>query len=318
MRTCPPVTVALPLHLPIAFVLAAGLGSSDLRAQDAPGTDAESRQSRTLPQPSSSADPSASGEADKSDEVDKWVPPEAIIYEAFDPPPGAKAISEKHRLWIDRDQGRVYLDGYVAMQDGLLEMFACPIGTKEHESVIGVVARSREVHAGLLAVNAQPGTPVNFLPRFVPATGQRIRVWVCYWDEQGKFQVTDARRWIKNAKTGQQMQPDWVFAGSAFWKDPSNGREYYQADAGDMICVSNFSSAMLDVPIASSAEANQLQFAPFTERIPEVGTPVRLVLVPIPIPTGQPDEEPKVDADKPPGAEVLPLKPGKRKQAAER
>ncbi len=102
------------------------------------------------------------------------------------------------------------------MQDGPLEMFACPIGTKEHESVIGSLARSSEVHAALLAVAAQPGTPVSYVPKFVPATGQRIRVWVCYWDDQGKFQVSDARRWIKNAKTKKQMEPDWVFAGSGF------------------------------------------------------------------------------------------------------
>ncbi len=100
---------------------------------------------------------------------------------------------------------------------------------------------------------------------------------------------------------------------AAFWKDPSNGREYYRADSGDMICVSNFSSAMLDVPIASSAESDQLQYVPFSERIPRVGTPVRLVLVPIPIPTGQPEEKSKVDPDKPPGEEILPLKSGKSK-----
>jgi hypothetical protein len=70
---------------------------------------------------------------------------------------------------------------------------------------------------------------------------------------------------------------------------------------------------MLDVPIASSAEADQLQYIPFSERIPQVGTPVRLVLVPIPIPTGQPGEKSKVDADKPPTKEILPVKSGKPK-----
>ena len=84
------------------------------------------------------------------------------------------------------------------------------------------------------------------------------------------------------------MKPDWVFGGSGFWKDESTGREFYRADSGDMICVSNFSSAMLDVPIASSAEANELEYVPYTSRIPKRGTPVRLVLVPIPMTTDQP------------------------------
>ncbi len=289
----------------MTFLLAHSIGVNDSVAQESEGT-----KTRSLPAVSS---PATETDAVAEVEVDKYVPPEEIVRKAFDAPPEAKAISEQHLIWVDRAKGRVYLDGYVAMQDGPLEMFACPMGTKEHESVIGSLARSSEVHAALLAVGAQPGTPVAYLPRFVPATGQRIRVWVCYWDDQGKFQVSDARRWVKKAGTKTHMEPDWVFAGSGFWKDPSNGREYYRADSGDMICVSNFSSAMMDVPIASSAEADQLQYVPFSERIPQVGTPVRLVLVPIPLPTGEPEKQPKVDANQPPTAEILPLKSGKPK-----
>ena len=81
-------------------------------------------------------------------------------------PSEAKALSKENHVWVDRKQQRVYADGYVAMQDGPLEMFACPIGTKEHESVIATLARSREMHAALLAIGAKPGTPVSFVPNF--------------------------------------------------------------------------------------------------------------------------------------------------------
>ncbi|GIW99335.1 MAG: hypothetical protein KatS3mg111_2668 [Pirellulaceae bacterium] len=50
------------------------------------------------------------------------------------------------------------------------------------------------------------------------------------------------------------------------------------AEGGDLICVSNFSTATLDVPFESSQVNAGLMFAAFTERIPERGTPVRLVL----------------------------------------
>ena len=246
-------------------------------------------------------------------EEEAYVSPEEIVRDAFDPPPGAKSLG-KRRIWIDREKQRVYVDGYVAMNDGPLEMFACPVGTKEHESVVGTLARSSEVHAALLAIGANSGTPVAYLPRFVPATGQRIRVWVCYRDSQNEFRAIDARRWIRRTGTNDSMEPDWVFAGSGFWKDPSNGKEFYRADSGDMICVSNFSSAMMDVPIASSAEADALQYSPFTKKIPARGTPVRLVLVPIPIPSDKPAAKPPVDPNKPPGEEVLPVnsQPGKQ------
>jgi hypothetical protein len=251
--------------------------------------------------------------------VEEFKTPEDLAGDAFDPPPGAKSLS-KRNVWVDREKQRVFIDGYVAMREGPLEMFACPAGTKEHESIVASLARSSEVHAALLAVGAKPGTPVQYLPNFVPATGQRIRVWVLYRDAAGKFQAVDARKWIRKAGTDQQMDSDWVFAGSGFWKDPEDGREFYQADSGDMICVSNFNTAMLDVPIASSAQADDLLFIPYTSRIPEPGTPVRLVLMPIPIPTDAPKlpeqatrpEEATtpspVDPDQPPEETVLPAK----------
>ena len=42
-------------------------------------------------------------------------------------------------------------------------------------------------------------------------------------------------------------------------------------------CVSNFPTAMLDLPIASSQANEALLFETFTERIPPRGTPVELI-----------------------------------------
>ncbi len=249
--------------------------------------------------------------------VDDYVTPDMVAAKAFGPPPEAKQLTKSH-LWIDRKKSRVYFDGYVAMRDGPLEMFACPMGTKEHESVIGTLPKASEVHAALLAINAIPGAPVSFLPKFVPASGQRIRVWVCWRDQEGKFHVIDGRKWVQKSGTKESMNSEWVFAGSGFWEDPSDGHKYYRADSGDMICVSNFSTAMLDVNIASSAESDQLQFSPFTERIPERFTPVRVVLVPIPDADGKAKSESdrkdsgpsQVDPNEPPTEAVLPKRSG--------
>ena len=106
------------------------------------------------------------------------------------------------------------------------------------------------------------------------------------------------------------MKAEWVFAGSSFWTDPSDGKEYYQADSGDLICVSNFSTATMDVAMSSSADAGELQFEPFTERIPPLGTPIRLVLVPVPPPTDQPGPK-NEEYKRPPASEILPSKKAK-------
>ena len=216
------------------------------------------------------------------DYVEEYVGPDDRARVAYLAPANAKRLTKKSSVWVDVRKKRVYLDGYVAMRDGALEMFACPVGTKEHESIVAVLAKSREVHAGLLAIGAKPGSPVQFRPEFVPAKGAAIRVWVCWRDEKNKFHVVDARKWVqRNGTQDQEMTSDWVFGGSGFWKDPEDGREYYRADGGDMICVSNFSTAMLDVNVNSSADAGHLLYIPFVERIPDRYTPVRLVLTPI-------------------------------------
>jgi hypothetical protein len=188
-------------------------------------------------------------------------------------------LSKDHDVWIDPQRKLVVVDGEVALRDGGLEMFACPKGSKEHESVIAVRASSQLVHAGLLAVGAIAGHPVQFDPKYAAATGTTIDILVLWQDDKGKHKVR-AQEWVKDAKTGGEMKYDWVFGGSGFWTDETTGQKYYYADGGDFICLSNFSTATLDLPIESSQANDALLFSAFTERIPPRGTAVRLVLIP--------------------------------------
>jgi hypothetical protein len=45
-----------------------------------------------------------------------------------------------------------------------------------------------------------------------------------------------------------------------------------------LICVSNFPSATLDIPVASPEQNAELLFDAFTDRIPPLGTEVYLLL----------------------------------------
>jgi len=253
-----------------------------------------------------------------------YTSPADRVKALLDSPPGAVRISKSSPLWIDVASKRVFVDGYVAQREAYLEMFACDTETKEHESILGVAAKSSEVHAALLAIGAAVGKTVRFEPEYVPASGQPIRIWVMWYDEQGKFQAMDAKNWVRNTETKKSLDRDWVFAGSVLWKDPSDGKEYYQADSGEMICVSNFSTALMDLPIESSDANSQLQFEAFTERIPPSGTAIRLMMVPLPskpVPAQSPDSpEPVIsptdtlgssDDDQPPTEALMPLKPQK-------
>lgn len=283
-------------------------------ADAAPPTAAPQTADRVLPSPPVRGATDMGNEpaviAEEPADLPEWKPDgpsaEEVASKAFHPPPNAKSLSKTGRLWIDKKRERVYIDGYVAMTRGPLEMFACPVGTKEHESIVAVLAKSRDVHAALLAIDATPGTPVRFRPEFLPPTGQVIRVWVCWYDSSDQFHAVDGREWIEDLQTENAMTAQWVFAGSGFWQDPEDKREYYQADSGDMICVSNFSSAMLDIAMSSSADADSLRFVPFEKKIPARETPVRLVLVPVPFPADNPQPGHDANLQDKPTAKDLP------------
>jgi len=205
-----------------------------------------------------------------------------------DAPENLKRLHEKYPVWIDGKEKNVVVLGVVCQRRVPLELFACLRGSKEHEAVVSVPTKAAFVHAALLAVGAEAGAPVQFRPKYVPASGSVVEI-TCVWkDAQGKRQTMRAQDWVRNAKTGKAMELPWVFGGSRFLKDPDTGKEYYQADGdGDLICVSNFPGAMLDLPIESTSSDTSLLFEAFTEHIPPRGTPVTLILSPKPKPSGE-------------------------------
>lgn len=207
------------------------------------------------------------------------------------PKPGLKRLAPDADAWIDPVNKQVVLRGMIVLQRGPLELFACLRHSKEHEAIVAVRTKAQYVHAALLACGAKPGNPARFRPEFAPASGTEIEVIVEWTDAAGKTQQTDARKWMRNARTGQELTYPWVFGGSGFWTDPMTKKEYYLAEDGDFICVSNFPSAMLDLPVESPQANAALLFEAFEGRIPPEKTPVVLYL------------KPKLDAKPKAGAE---------------
>ncbi len=197
---------------------------------------------------------------------------------AADRHPELRRLSPTDEIWIDLAKKEVVVGGKVALREGILEVFACPELSKEHEAVVATKCPARLVHAGLLAIGLETGAPARFVPEYIPPTGSKVKVRVRWKDADGKEQVRPAQEWVRNTDTGEALAVDWVFVGSGFWRDPADGTEHYEADAGDMICLSNFPSAMLDIPVESSDANEDLLFEVFKERVPPHGTPVELIL----------------------------------------
>ncbi|HEY2784643.1 MAG TPA: YdjY domain-containing protein [Fimbriiglobus sp.] len=212
-----------------------------------------------------------------------------------DPKSELKALNKEKTLFLDlvptadgkKKVVRVVFTAEVVQTDAPLEVFLCRNGTKEHEAILRTEIDARLIHAALLAAGARPGSPVSFYntktmkPEYKPATGTTIDVLVHY-TKGGKVFTHPAQEWILDTKTKKDMAYTWVFAGSRFLKNPDRPQdpEYYCANNGEMIGISNFVDSMLDLPVEVSSANEDLIFAAKPDRIPPLLSGVWVVLQP--------------------------------------
>jgi hypothetical protein len=176
---------------------------------------------------------------------------------------------------------RVLISGEICLREGPLELFLCRKQTKEHEAIVTADVDARKVHETLILAGAEAGSPVRFAPEYRPASGTTIKIFVQYKNKD-KLVTVPAQSWVKDMKSGKALDSDWVFAGSHLVNNPLDpDKKHYLANDGDVICVSNFETALLDLPIKSPKENADRFFTAFTEHIPPLETKVVVILEPV-------------------------------------
>ena len=274
---------------------------SESESQQPAGPETDRPVDSETPKPSDTATDQLGEEAAEETPGDAWQNLPLV-----DDPETLQRLHPNYPVWIDRESKQVIMVGQVCQRYAPLELFACLRGSKEHESVVAIDTKAYVVHAGLLATGAEAGSPAKYVPEYVPASGTEIEVEVVWEDEQGDRRRARAQDWVRDVgglysmfdgvvpndvddelnvddqiAASKSMTQPWVFAGSQFLQDERTGRQHYLADSeGELICVSNFPSAVLDLPIKSSDSNTSLLFQAYTERIPPLGTPVTLILTP--------------------------------------
>jgi hypothetical protein len=200
--------------------------------------------------------------------------------------PAPKAASEVKRkqigkdlfFEIDGDDRRVIASAAVVLRQGQLEGLLCRKNTKEHEYILATQADARQIHAALVVAGAKPGSPVQFQPKFKPAHGTPIKISLQY-QKDGKTVTVPAQQWVRDFKTKKDLDLDWVFAGSRLLPDPEDDKKppFYLANQGDVICLCNMDTAMLDLPVASPTALADRNYEANTERIPRLDTKVDVI-----------------------------------------
>jgi hypothetical protein len=195
-----------------------------------------------------------------------------------------KSLFDKNLYFETRGDKRcVIISAKVTLREGIAEFFLCRTNGKEYESILAADVEPVKVHEALLGAGAKAGSPVQFEPKYRAPEGTKIKVTL-QWDKDGRRETKPAQTWLRDNKTQKEMACDWVFAGSGFEPNPldANRPKVYRANVdGILLTLANFDSAVMDVSIPVTKTYADLEFQPFTDHIPPVGTDVSVILEPI-------------------------------------
>ena len=199
--------------------------------------------------------------------------------------------------WVQRTKGiafRVILELEVVLTNGFLEhLISRSEAGKDHESIMSSNFDAEVLHQALQGAGFKPGKPATFLNEkreldYKPATGDPIRIYLEYQRPGGTLQLVPAQSWVLRASDKKPLEGDWVYAGSFKGKSTNiSGEEfvYFGANDGRVVCLSNFNTALLDLPFESiNADPNteDLGYRANKDAIPERGTKVRAIFEPVP------------------------------------
>jgi len=178
---------------------------------------------------------------------------------------------------IDWTQHAVEADSRVVLREGPLELFACSPQTKEHESVLTVLARPLHLFQAMGLVGLEAGSPARYdekLDRWFPASGEPLDLRI-RWREGGKERLAAPRDWMVEKSAGKAPQRlRWVFAGSLVRKEGGFG-----ADAdGTVACLVDFDSALIALSASHSSDDAELWLSANPKEVPPSGTRCTLII----------------------------------------
>jgi len=197
---------------------------------------------------------------------------------------------------VDLASRSLEFDGFVPIDAGnpsglfgSMELFVCSGDGKSHESLVQAAIRPSDLHAALLLIGAEPGSPASFDRR----TGDLVRTAAAGTPLDVAFRTAEQdwihpSAWLREANTGERLPPhSFVFAGSR----EMEGRGYLADGEGILIALVTFPFAddfteptpglgigiepvAWPAPFSESQDTDPMLWEPDGDRVPELGTPV--------------------------------------------
>lgn len=201
---------------------------------------------------------------------------------------------------IDRNARQIRVDCQALGVEAPLEFFCVSNGGPEHESVLRTPAKPSHIHAGLLMLGQEPGSPMTYSEttrKWIAPWGAPIRVSVEFTNPAGERMVLPATRLMRHVRTHEPVAAmSWIFAGSRQREDGA-----YLADlTGYVVSLVNFEHTLIDVPSLASAANDTLEWETNPDAGPLRGQAVTMILEPVGGPVTRPADvelSPDLNAD---------------------
>ncbi len=182
---------------------------------------------------------------------------------------------------IDLAAKQVRVECQALAIDAPLEFFCVTAGGPEHESVLRSPAKPSHIHAGLLLLGQQPGSPMKYSETkkaWSKPFGPPIRVSVEFKNAAGELVKLPATSLLRHVRSHEPMKAiSWIFAGSHQREDGA-----YLADlTGYVVSLVNFEHTLIDVPQLVSASNETLEWETNPEVKLERGQAVTMILEPL-------------------------------------
>ena len=132
-------------------------------------------------------------------------------------PVAAPVVAQDKLVTVDKDKREIRVACQALRVDIPLEFFCVVSGTSDHETVLRTKARPADIHAALLGLGVEPGTPLRNVPgtrRFLPPGGPPVRV-EAEWQQDGRTVRRRAGRLMRDVKTHAPMPTGRSFSSAA-------------------------------------------------------------------------------------------------------
>lgn len=201
----------------------------------------------------------------------------------------SKGIEIDKGVTLFLEEKRVEVDARVCVRRGLLELFACAEGGKDHESAVVIYAKPQSLHLALVLLGLKDkrdmggGGPQHFGDPTIPK-GDRVIVFLEWTDKEGHVHRHRAEELIVDQRTNTTMPlVGWTFSGSEFVEevDPDTkkptGRQIYCANRErSIITTFHDPTAILDNPLTTGGD-DSIYYSN-DKLLPEPGTPAKLIV----------------------------------------